>query len=297
MAAVLVVGESLIDVVERPDGSTVEHAGGSAANVAVALGRLGRPVEFLTAIGDDARGAVLTRHLNQSAVGLVGDPHTLDRTATASAILGPDGSATYTFDIEWRLGEIPDLSPAVVHACSIGAVMAPGADDVRRLVERLRPHTTVSYDVNARPVVTGGGPELVRVVEDMVALADLVKASDEDLDVLYPGEPVDQAVDRLLGLGPGAVVITRGRRGATWYGVGGRVDSPAVEVDVADTIGAGDTYGAGMIDALWELDALGGRLSGLGSAEIEGVLRHAARAAAVTVSRPGADPPYRHELL
>ncbi|MBO0846430.1 MAG: carbohydrate kinase [Nocardioides sp.] len=297
MAGVLVVGESLIDVVERPDGSTVEHAGGSAANVAVALGRLGRPVEFLTAFGDDARGAALARHLNQSAVGLVGDPHTLDHTATARASLAGDGSATYTFEIEWRLGELPDLAPVVVHACSIGAVMAPGATDVRRLVERLRPHATVSYDVNARPAVTGNGPEVVRAVEDVVVLADLVKASDEDLEALYPGEPVEQAVDRLLGLGPGAVVVTRGRHGATWYGVGGRVDTAAVEADVADTIGAGDTYGAGLIDGLWGLDALGGRLSGLQAAEIDEVLRHAARAAAVTVSRPGADPPYRHELL
>jgi fructokinase len=297
MAGVLVVGESLIDVVERPDGSTIEHAGGSAANVAVALGRLGRPVEFLTAFGDDARGAALARHLNQSAVGLVGDPHTLDRTATAWATLGDDGSARYTFDIQWRLGEVPDLAPVVVHTCSIGAVLAPGADDVRRLLEWLRPHATVSYDVNARPVVTGSGPELVRTVEGVVALADLVKASDEDLEALYPGAPVEHAVDRLLGLGPEAVVVTRGRHGATWYGAGSQVDAPAVEARVADTIGAGDTYGAGIIDALWGLDALGGRLTGLGAGEIEGVLRHAARAAAVTVSRPGADPPYRHELL
>ena len=92
MTGVLVVGESLIDIVTRPDGTTVEHAGGSAANVAVALARLGRPVQFLTAYGDDERGAVLARHLNQSAVGVVGDPHALDRTATALASLAVDGA-------------------------------------------------------------------------------------------------------------------------------------------------------------------------------------------------------------
>jgi fructokinase len=297
MASVLVIGESLVDVVRRADGTTVEHAGGSAANVAVALARLGRPVQLLTAYADDERGIFLARHLNQSAVGVVGDPRTLDRTATAQATLAPDGSASYTFDIEWRLPVVPDLDPRVVHTCSIGAVLEPGASDVRRLLEALRPHATISYDVNARPAVTGAGPELVRAVEGVAALADLVRASDEDLEVLYPGEPVGRVVERLLALGPSAVVVTRGRRGATWFAADGQVDAAADEAEVADTIGAGDTFGAAMIDALWDLDALGGRLTGLDASQVESVLRHAARAAAVTVSRPGADPPYRHELL
>jgi fructokinase len=184
-----------------------------------------------------------------------------------------------------------------VHACSIGAVLEPGASDVRRLLAALRPHATVSYDVNARPAVTGTGPDVVRAVEDVVALADLVKASDEDLEALYPGEPVGQAVERLLGLGPSAVLVTRGPQGAVWCGGGLRVEVPAAGADIADTIGAGDTFGAATLDALWDIDALGGRLTGLASGEIESVLRHAARAAAVTVSRPGADPPYRHELF
>src|SRR4051794_20847149 len=175
MADILVVGETLVDIVRRADGSAVEHAGGSAANVAVALARLGRPVELLTAFADDRRGAVLARHLNQSAVGVVGDPHRLGRTSTALAMLAVDGGASYTFDIEWRLGEIPDLTPRVVHACSLGAVMAPGAEEVRRLLERLRPEALVSYDVNARPAVTGAGPDVVRAVEGVVAVADVVK--------------------------------------------------------------------------------------------------------------------------
>jgi fructokinase len=92
-------------------------------------------------------------------------------------------------------------------------------------------------------------------------------------------------------------VVTRGRGGALWYAEGLRVEVPAVAVNVADTIGAGDTFGAAVLDALFELDAFGGRLASLSHDEVESVLRHAARAAAVTVSRPGADPPYRHELL
>jgi fructokinase len=137
----------------------------------------------------------------------------------------------------------------------------------------------------------------VRAVEDVVAVADLVKASDEDLHLLYPDVAVDRSVERLLGLGPSALVVTRGRQGATWYRPGGRVDVAAVEAEVADTIGAGDTFGAAVIDALIDLDALGGRLTGIEHDEIEYALRHAATAAALTVSRPGAEPPYRHELL
>jgi fructokinase len=276
----------------------VEHPGGSAANVAVALARLGRPVQFLTALGDDAHGVLLARHLNQAAVGLAGDPHSLRRTATAQAMLGPDGGATYTFDLEWRLNPLPEVRPLVVHTCSIGAVLEPGAGDVRRLLADLRGDATVSYDVNARPVVTGSGPEVRRAVEEVAALSDLVKASDEDLAVLFPGAPIEQAVAHLHELGAAAVVVTRGRHGATWFGSDGhRVEAPAFEVDVADTIGAGDTFGAGMLDALWDVDALGGRLPALEPGQIEAVLRHAARAAAITVSRPGADPPYRHELF
>jgi fructokinase len=297
MTDVLVVGESLVDIVQRADGTSVEYAGGSAANVAVALARLGRAVQFVTAYADDERGGVLARHLNQSAVGIVGDPHSVERTATALATLAADGSASYTFDIDWRLNPVPEVSPRVVHTCSLGAVLAPGAADVRRLLERLRPTATISYDVNARPAVTGSGPEVVHAVEDVVAIADLVKASDEDLEVIYPDHTVEQSVARLLGLGPSAVVVTRGRDGATWFHTEGRVDAPAADVEVADTIGAGDTFGAAMLDALAELDAFGGSLAVLDASDIETVLRRAARAAAVTVSRPGADPPYRHELL
>ena len=190
------------------------------------------------------------------------------------------------------------MSPVVVHTCSLGAVLRPGADDVRRLLERLRPTATVSYDINVRPAVTGTGPDVVRAVEEVVALADLVKASDEDLEALYPDDTVEQSVARLLGLGPSAVVVTRGRDGATWFSADGRVDAPSTDVEVADTIGAGDTFGAAMLDALWDLDVLGGRLARAWTPRrSRRVLRRAARAAAVTVSRPGADPPYRHELL
>jgi fructokinase len=298
---VLVVGEALIDIVHAADGTTVEHPGGSAANVAVALARLGRPVRFATAWADDERGAVLAAHLAAAGVELATDPHVLARTATAAATLGADGAATYDFDLEWRLGEVPaEPAPLVVHACSLGAVLEPGADDVVALVERLRSVATISYDVNARPAITGTGPDVVALVERMAARSDIVKASDEDLAHLYPALPLAVAAAGLRALGPAAVVVTRGGDGATWFGAGDPVEVASLPVAVADTIGAGDTFGAAVVDALWERGRLGAgareELRDLPAEEIAAVLAHAARAAAVTVSRPGADPPYRSEL-
>ena len=169
---------------------------------------------------------------------------------------------------------------------------SPAPTDVVALVSRLRDVATISYDINARPAITGTGPELVALVERMVAVSDLVKASDEDLAALYPDLDLEVAARRLLTLGPVAVVVTRGPDGATWFADHAMVDIASLPVEVADTIGAGDTFGAAMIDALWDR----GPLADLPAEEIADVLAHAARAAAVTVSRPGADPPYRSEL-
>jgi fructokinase len=260
------------------------------------LARLGRAVQFATALADDEHGAMIAAHLNQAAVSLVGEPHTLERTATALATLSDDGSATYTFDLEWRINPVPDVSPTVVHTGSIGAVLDPGATQVRQLLERARPTATISYDINARPGITGTEPSLVRAVEDIAACADLVKASDEDLAALWPDQGDDQVVAKLLATGPSAVVVTRGSAGASWYGSTGRVDVASVGGTVADTIGAGDTFSAATLDALWSLGLLGGRLPQLEPATVQRVLRHAANAAAITVSRPGADPPYPYEL-
>ena len=298
---VLVVGESLVDIVRGADGSTVEYAGGSAANVAVALARLGRPVRFATSFADDERGRMIAAHLKTAGVQLAADPEAVERTATALATIGADGAAHYDFDLEWRLKPVEDAEPPlVVHTCSLGAVLAPGADDVVELLTGLRDLATISYDVNARPAITGTGPEVVARVERMVGISDLVKASDEDLTALYPHVDHVVAARNLLELGPAAVIVTRGADGATWVGASGEVEVASLPVRVADTIGAGDTFGAALVDALWERDRLGAdrrtALRDLPAEEVADVLAHAARAAAVTVSRPGADPPYRHEL-
>jgi fructokinase len=282
----LVIGESLVDIVRAADGSSTERPGGSAANVAVALARLGRPVRFATSYADDHRGHAIARHLADSGVGLAGDPVILPRTSTAVATIQPDGSASYSFDLDWRLGAVPVATPRFVHVCSLGAVVGPGADDVRRILDEVRGSAIVSYDVNARPAVTGTGPDLVAAVELVASVADLVKVSDEDLAVLYPTFGVTEAAQHLLGLGPRAIALTRGEAGATWMSEAGEVSVEASPVDVVDTIGAGDTFAAALIDALWDdVDR-----------DPAEVLAHAARAAAITVSRAGADPPWRSEL-
>ena len=200
---VLVVGESLVDIVRRPDGETQEYAGGSAANVAVALARLGRPVRFATAFADDAHGAMVADYLRAAGVELANNPRAVGRTATAAATIGTDGAATYEFDLAWQLNPVPlDPPPVVVHTCSLGAVLEPGATEVVGLLERLRTSATVTYDINARPAITGTGPDLVAQVDRVASLADLVRASDEDLPALWPELDIAASVQRLLGLGP-----------------------------------------------------------------------------------------------
>ena len=145
--SVLVVGESLVDIVHGADGRTIEYAGGSAANVAVALARLGRRVRFVTAWADDDRGAVLARHLADAGVTLATDPHVLERTATAAATIGADGAASYEFDLDWRIGPVDPGRPVAVHVCSIGAVLEPGASQVVDLLRPLHGVATITYDV------------------------------------------------------------------------------------------------------------------------------------------------------
>lgn len=296
----LVVGESLVDVVRRPGVPDAEHPGGSAANVAVALARLGRPVRLATAWAADDRGRALAAHLAGDGVVLHGDPWVLDRTSTAVASVGADGVASYAFDLEWRLAPLPASEARVVHVCSIGAVLAPGAGQVREVLLAARGRATTTYDVNARPAITGAGGDVVAAVEDVARLADLVKASDEDLATLWPDLAEEAVAARMHALGVLALVVTRGGHGASVLTPAGRADVASPATVVADTIGAGDTFQAGLLDALWERDLLGAdrrvSLAALAPTDWEPLVARGVAAAAVTVARPGADPPRRHEL-
>ena len=299
----LVVGEALVDVVRGRDGSVRDHAGGSSANAAVALARLGRSVRFVTAYADDEHGRMLAEHLSGNGVRLCSDPLVLERTATAVATLAESGAATYEFDIEWRLGPVGlpvDVDPVVVVFGSIAAALDPGALDVARLVAARRPSALTVFDLNARPAITGTGPEVVSRAGDMAALADVVKASDEDLELLWPGRDHRDVAAGFLARGAGAVIVTLGDAGLRWFAPSGEGEVPAVRATVVDTIGAGDTVTAAVVDALWGLGVVGVAaregLLALQSEDWASVLQHAGRAAAITVSRPGGDPPWRHEL-
>jgi fructokinase len=300
----LVIGEALIDAVHRPDGTRELHPGGSPANVALGLGRLGRHVDLLTWLGDDSDGDVVRRHLQASGVHVLTGDRAAERTPLAIANVDIAGAATYTFELEWDLPDAWDEEPGqplVVHTGSIGAVLEPGGARVLREVASRRPTSTVTYDPNLRPALMGAPDRVAPVVEELVALADVVKVSDEDLAWLHPDESTDGVAGRWVGSGPSLVVVTRGGKGAfAITSSGARVEVAAPPVQVADTVGAGDSFMGGLIDGLWSVDLLGGdrrdALRDVDSATLEAVLRRCARIAAITVSRPGANPPTSAEL-
>lgn len=298
----LVIGEALVDVVVRHDGEVATLPGGSPANVALGLARLGRDTELLTALGDDAHGAIVREHLASSGARLV-PASPSPRTSVATARLDAAGVATYEFELTWDLAPdaTPSDSPVVVHAGSIAAVLDPGARAVVAALEAAKAAgATITYDPNARPALMGT-PDLARpLVERCVALADVVKVSDEDLAWLAPGEEPLEVAAAWRSLGPSIVVVTLGSEGAIAFASCGIVSVPPVTVQVADTVGAGDSFMSGLIDGLWSADALGphGRetLAHIDEPTLRKVLERCARIAGITVSRPGANPPTREEL-
>lgn len=299
----LVVGEALVDVVHARDGAVTEHVGGSPANVALGLGRLGRGVDLLTWLGRDDRGSRIATHLAASGAALVPGSDGAERTSIATAYLADDGAATYVFDLTWRIPETwasPPGPPIAVHTGSIGAVLEPGAADVARILAAHRASATITYDPNLRPSLMPP-PERTRpVVEQVVAMADVVKVSDEDLAWLAPGDPMALAREWATA-GPALVVVTRGGEGAfAWTARGVHVSVPSRPVRVADTVGAGDSFMAGLIDGLWGAGLLGpdarAALRAVDEATLRSVLERCAVIAAITVGRPGADPPTAAEV-
>lgn len=300
----LVVGEALVDVVHRPDGSVEEHVGGSPANVALGLGRLGRRSDLLTWIGPDAYGELIRKHLAASGVTVLAGSTAPDRTPVATAHVDETGGATYTFELEWDLPptwEEDGEDPLVVHTGSIASWFAPGAERVREVLAARRERSTVTFDPNLRPSLMGTPAEAVPVVEALVSESDVVKVSDEDLAWLMPGIAPAEIAEQWARTGPSLVVVTHGGEGAfATTSAGARLSVPALPVTVADTVGAGDSFMAGLIDGLWSAGLLGhDRRDALRDVEtgvVEQILTRCVRISGITVSRPGANPPDRSEL-
>lgn len=294
----LVVGEALIDIVQHEGKPLGEHVGGSPLNVAVGLALLGRRVEFLTWIGGDRRGQRIADYLHDAGVGLVDGSIAASRTATALAELDENGAATYQFDIDWQLNpSIGSNMPLVLHTGSIATALKPGCDGVAELIDAHTATTTITFDPNIRPPFFTGPDDARSRVEAVVAHCDVVKASDEDMRWLAPDSSPEKLAARWLAMGPAMVAVTFGALGSYAICAKGDERIPAYPAEVVDTVGAGDAFTTGLIDALWDRALLGGhrrdQLHDIGTDVLRQVLNVAALSSALTVARPGAALPDR----
>jgi len=302
----LVCGEALWDMfaVEGENGLSFDaRIGGSPFNVAMGLSRLGQNSALLTGLSTDRLGQRLFGALNQEGV----DPRYLVRTPLASTIglvdVGPDGGPVYAFygtaDREVREGDLPTLGEEVwgLHAGSFALVVQPVGDSLLMLFEREAGRRLITLDPNVRLNVEPDVELWRDRIDAFVSHADLVKVSDEDLELLYPGSDAAEIAKAWLDAGAGLVVVTRGPAGAVAFGAFGQIDAPGRKIVVADTVGAGDTFQAALIAGLAERGATNGdRLRALGAEEVAALVDFAIRAAAITCTRRGADLPRRHEL-
>jgi len=305
-ALITVVGESLVDVVARAGhGEPTVHPGGSPANVAVALSRLGQPVTLVTQIGADSHGALIRDYLKRNGVTVVLAGPAGRPTSRALARLDAQGAASYEFDLSWEVRGLRLAGgSAALHIGSLGVVLAPGGEQVLRLAEAAchRGDVVTSYDPNARPSVTPDRRQVAATAERAAACAHIVKMSDEDLAFLFPGTTPEQLAARLLGDGRPTqlLVVTKGRRGAVVVTRRSRLSVPAAEVTVTDTVGAGDAFTAALLAGLAGAGLLSPAALTAGVAGPDGplpaIVGQALAAAALTCTRPGADPPTAGEL-
>jgi fructokinase len=297
----LVIGESLIDIVERGGRTDDEHVGGSPLNVAVGLARLGRDVDFLTRIGDDPHGRRIADYVNAAGVQLVSGSQVAGRTATARLAVGEDGSADYVFDLDWQLSGTPMVTPPLfAHTGSIAAVQDPGCLAVAALIDTYRVSATVTFDPNVRPSLIADRDLARQRIEHLVERSDIVKVSEDDLRWIDPNRPPERMAQTWLALGPAVVAVTMADRGAMAVCAAGVARVPARPVEVVDTVGAGDAFMAGLIDALWGRGLLGAQrraeLAGIDLDALTAALEAASLSSALTVARAGADLPDRAAL-
>jgi fructokinase len=295
----VVVGEALVDLVgQRGSRTLVAHPGGSPANVALGLARLGDPVTLITRLGRDGFGDMVSAHLKASGVRVDVGPDAGVKTSLAVASLAA-GAATYDFRIEWDIGDLAPLpvETRCVHTGSLATALAPGAAQVTNLLERERERgrVTISYDPNVRPALLGSPEEARPGIEHLVSLSDVVKVSDEDLRWLYPDRRDEDVARDWLALGAPIVIVTRGGKGVFAVTAHLELERPATPIDLVDTVGAGDSFTSGLLDGLRRADLVGGErreaLARIDESSLLSVLDEASLIASITCSRPGADPP------
>lgn len=297
---IVVAGESLVDVVVDHDGDSSASAGGSPLNVAVGLARLDVPATLVSQVGHDERGGLVVQHVTASGAEIVALPTTSSRTSVALARLDASGAARYEFDLEWSLPR-QDLPPCrALHVGSLGTLLEPGRESVLDLVEQAWARAVfVSYDANLRETFVDDRDRARRQVQELAARCSLVKLSDEDADLLAPGEPPEDVARSLLtGERTQMVMLTLGAEGASAFTVHGETRCRSRQVEMVDTVGAGDAFMAGALAQLSDLDAF--RRPGPGvpldQEAVEVLVRGAMEVAALTCERRGANPPRRQEL-
>lgn len=312
---VAVAGEALVDLVPAPVGDHLEIApGGSPANVAVGLARLGVPVRLLARLADDALGRRLRAHLADNGVDLTRAVSAAEQTSLAMVTVGPDGAPSYDFridgtaDWQWTEAEVAGALDAgaagsvlALHSGSLALTTPPGAAVLRGLLARAAITATISYDPNCRPLLMGEPTEVLAGVHEMVAIADVVKVSAEDLAWLSRGTEAQDVVEDWLGRGPALVAVTLGPDGVlAGTAAGLRTVRPGVPVAVVDTVGAGDAFTAALLAGLHRRKLLGAdarpALRDLDPVTVDELLDEAALGAALTCARRGADPPTAADL-
>lgn len=301
---ILSIGEALIDMLPRvsPQGEAcfAPYAGGAVMNTAIALSRLGSVSSFLTGLSNDLMGDVLRDTLAASNVNL-DYAVTSDRPTTLAFVKLTNGHASYFFYDENTAGrmmspaDMPALS-AAIKACFSGGIwlaVEPCGSALESLFTREAKTRVTMLDPNVRPSFVRDRGAYTARINRMIGVSDIVKLSDEDSDWLY-GKTDPQAV---LAQGPKVVLMTEGAKGATAYTTRGALQVSAPEIIVADTVGAGDTFNAGFLASLDRAGLLSkANIATLSDDALRAALSLGTRAAAITCSRPGANPPWADEL-
>jgi fructokinase len=300
--SIWVCGEVLIDLIPDAPGSSnrIPHVGGGPANTAKSLARLGHDVHFIDGISSDEYGQMSRQELLNDDVKLNLALDSQKPTCLAIVSLDSSGAASYEFKIEGTAtfdfadSWLPDPSrhkPNVLHIGTLVTVIQPGADVLYEWAMKVAEFAPIVFDPNVRSVVMNNRDEYVAAVERWVALSSVVKVSDDDMAWLYPEQSYRDVASRWIKDGVALVVVTEGSKGMVGITADGVVEAAGVKVDVVDTVGAGDTVGAIVVEAMVEQGILA-----LTGENLKKVLHRAAVAAGITCSRKGAQPPYKHEL-